>query len=145
MPFRTLRTVKGLCAFSAFFQTRRCKTRRPVGTGIRGANDLVWVGRAANYAAKLSSISEQPFSTFISEEIYDHMHDSVKFTNGTNMWEKRTWLGKTVYASSAMGLATLMGCSFLPPKQGEGRRRVHSLFSTTTREIQASLVSYLKC
>ena len=25
-------------------------------TGIRGSNDLVWVGRAANYAAKLSAI-----------------------------------------------------------------------------------------
>jgi class 3 adenylate cyclase len=25
-------------------------------TGVRGANDLVWVGRAANYAAKLSSL-----------------------------------------------------------------------------------------
>jgi class 3 adenylate cyclase len=69
-------------------------------TGIRGANDLVWVGRAANYAAKLSSISEQPFSTFISEAIYNNMHDSVKFTSGTNMWEQRTWLGKTVYRSS---------------------------------------------
>ena len=27
-------------------------------TGIRGTNDLVWVGRAANWAAKLCSISE---------------------------------------------------------------------------------------
>jgi len=27
---------------------------------------LLWVGSAANYAAKLSSISEQPYSTFIS-------------------------------------------------------------------------------
>jgi len=26
-------------------------------TGIRGANDLVWVGRAANHAAKMSSIT----------------------------------------------------------------------------------------
>lgn len=27
-------------------------------TGIRGSNDLVWVGRAANYAAKLCSLRE---------------------------------------------------------------------------------------
>jgi class 3 adenylate cyclase len=69
-------------------------------TGIRGANDLVWVGSAANYAAKLSSIGEHPYSTFISKKIYDHMNDSVKFTTGTNMWEERTWQGNTVYRSS---------------------------------------------
>ena len=69
-------------------------------TGIRGANDLVWVGPAANYAAKLSSISEQPYSTFISAAIYGNMNDSVKYTNGQNMWEQRTWKGMTVYRSS---------------------------------------------
>src|SRR5271170_4083354 len=41
-------------------------------TGIRGANDLVWVGPAANYAAKLSSLSEQPYATFISAAIYNN-------------------------------------------------------------------------
>jgi class 3 adenylate cyclase len=69
-------------------------------TGIRGANDLVWVGRAANYAAKLSSISEQPYSTFISKTVYDNMNKEVKFTNGQNMWEEGTWHGNTVYRSS---------------------------------------------
>lgn len=69
-------------------------------TGIRGANDLVWVGRAANYAAKLSSISEHPYATFISETIYNNMNDSVKFSNGTDMWEQRSWRGKAVYRSS---------------------------------------------
>jgi class 3 adenylate cyclase len=69
-------------------------------TGIRGANDLVWVGPAANYAAKLSSLSEKPYATFISEAIYNNMNDSVKFTNGTDMWERRSWRGKTVYRSS---------------------------------------------
>jgi class 3 adenylate cyclase len=69
-------------------------------TGIRGANDLVWVGRAANYAAKLSGVSEQPYATFITEAIYKNMNDSVKFTDGADMWEQRTWQGKTVYRSS---------------------------------------------
>jgi class 3 adenylate cyclase len=68
-------------------------------TGIRGANDLVWVGRAANYAAKLSSISEQPYATFITKDIYDNMNDAVKFTDGKNMWEERSWQGKTIYRS----------------------------------------------
>jgi class 3 adenylate cyclase len=69
-------------------------------TGIRGANDLVWVGPAANHAAKLSSLSEYPHATFISEATYENMNDLVKFTNGSNMWERRSWRGKTVYRSS---------------------------------------------
>jgi class 3 adenylate cyclase len=69
-------------------------------TGIRGANDLVWVGRAANYAAKLSSISEQPYATFISKVVYDNMNKEAKFTNDQNMWEERTWHGNTIYRSS---------------------------------------------
>lgn len=36
-------------------------------TGVRGANDLVWVGRAANYAAKLSSLPN--FPTYITHSI----------------------------------------------------------------------------
>ena len=69
-------------------------------TGVRGANDLVWVGRAANYAAKLSSISEQPYATFISKAVYDNMNKETKFTKDQNMWEERTWHGNTIYRSS---------------------------------------------
>jgi len=69
-------------------------------TGIRGANDLVWVGRSANYAAKLSSISEQPYSTFISQAVYTNMNEAVKTSNGTAIWEARTWKGDSVYRSS---------------------------------------------
>lgn len=60
-------------------------------TGIRGANDLVWVGRAANWAAKLCTLDDS-WSTRITKRIYDNMHDSVKFAGGTkNMWESVTW------------------------------------------------------
>ncbi len=70
-------------------------------TGIRGSNDLVWVGPAANYAAKMSGLSEQPYSTFISSAVYGKMMDAVKVSaNGQNMWEERTWLGRSVYRSS---------------------------------------------
>lgn len=69
-------------------------------TGIRGSNDLVWVGHSANHAAKLSSISEQPYATFISAEVYDNMNEVVKLTDGKNMWEKRTWQGRSIYRSS---------------------------------------------
>jgi class 3 adenylate cyclase len=68
-------------------------------TGIRGANDLVWVGRAANHAAKLSSISEAPYAAFISKAVYDNMNDVTKLTKGQNMWEERTWQGQTIYRS----------------------------------------------
>ncbi|WP_250487001.1 adenylate/guanylate cyclase domain-containing protein [Caballeronia sp. GaOx3] len=54
-------------------------------TGVRGANDLVWVGRAANYAAKLSALPET-YQTYITKTVYDGMLDVAKFTNGQNMW-----------------------------------------------------------
>jgi class 3 adenylate cyclase len=73
-------------------------------TGIRGANDLVWVGRAANYAAKLSALREDTHSSFITEDVYKRLRDDVK-TGGspkTSMWEKRVWreTGQTIYRSN---------------------------------------------
>lgn len=63
---------------------------RAARTGVRGGNDLVWVGRAANYAAKLTAI---PLShtTWITSAIYNNMNDEVKHSNNKNMWEKHTW------------------------------------------------------
>lgn len=58
--------------------------------GIRGANDLAWIGKAPNYAAKLTSMDDN-FSTWITWRIYDELPDSVKISNGTNMWEQRSW------------------------------------------------------
>lgn len=57
--------------------------------GVRGDNDLVWIGRAANYAAKLTTLSDK--ATWITKSVYDKMHDNVKYSNGMNMWEARTW------------------------------------------------------
>jgi class 3 adenylate cyclase len=57
--------------------------------GVRGDNDLVWIGRAANYAAKLTTLSEKPL--WITKAVFDGMHDEVKYSNGTAMWEARTW------------------------------------------------------
>ena len=55
-------------------------------TGIRGSNDLVWVGRAANYAAKLSELSSD-YPSRITKDVYDVIHDSAKYsTNGEPMW-----------------------------------------------------------
>jgi class 3 adenylate cyclase len=73
-------------------------------TGIRGSNDLVWVGRAANYAAKLAELRSGNFVSFITADAYSLLHDSAK--NGgeprRSMWEKVMWQekGTEIYRSS---------------------------------------------
>ncbi|MGH8050722.1 MAG: adenylate/guanylate cyclase domain-containing protein [Arenimonas sp.] len=57
--------------------------------GVRGDNDLVWIGRAANYAAKLTTLSQK--STWITKAVYDRLNDERKYVNGVSMWEARTW------------------------------------------------------
>lgn len=73
-------------------------------TGIRNSNDLVWVGRAANYAAKLCALGDSAYSTYITEDVYKMLHDSAKKggSPAENMWEKRIWTAKglVVYRSS---------------------------------------------
>jgi uridylate cyclase len=59
-------------------------------TGVRGSNDLVWVGRAANYAAKLTEL-DADYPTWITGTVYSNMHESVRVTNGKQMWEARSW------------------------------------------------------
>ena len=70
-------------------------------TGIRGANDLVWVGRAANYAAKLSARSGP--ATQITSSVYDRLNQKAKIgSNGQNMWVPQKALeigGGTIYTS----------------------------------------------
>lgn len=70
-------------------------------TGIRGSNDLVWVGRAANHAAKMGSLSNA-YPSRISSDVYDMLHESVKFSEGKPMWEKVTWtdMNRTIYRST---------------------------------------------
>ncbi len=58
-------------------------------TGIRGSNDLVWVGRAANYAAKLSSRSGP--STQITAAVHAKLNENSRIShNGKNMWTEST-------------------------------------------------------
>ena len=60
-------------------------------TGIRGSNDLVWVGRSANYAAKLCSLSPE-YPSRITEAVYNKLNDSAKYSSdGKPMWEAATW------------------------------------------------------
>jgi class 3 adenylate cyclase len=74
-------------------------------TGVRGANDLVWVGRAANYAAKLATLPDS-YATYITSDVYDVMNKSVKFSEdgtGDPMWTKLVWNefdNSTIYGST---------------------------------------------
>lgn len=72
-------------------------------TGVRGANDLVWVGRAANYAAKLATLPDS-YRTYITKEVYDVMSDEVKVAqDGRAMWEAVRWDtfdDRTIYQSN---------------------------------------------
>ena len=72
-------------------------------TGIRGSNDLVWVGRAANYAAKLCSLSPD-YPSRITETVYNKLNDSAKYSSdGKPMWEAATWNamnGMKIYRST---------------------------------------------
>ena len=72
-------------------------------TGIRGSNDLVWVGRAANAAAKMSALRQGSNFVFITQAVLDRLDESAKFGGGTPkkwMWESLTWEGQTIYRSN---------------------------------------------
>lgn len=60
-------------------------------TGVRGANDLVWVGRAANHAAKLTEVKGR--TTWITDAVYDRMLEPARMGGDPkrNMWSPYTW------------------------------------------------------
>ena len=64
---------------------------RAARIGVRGYNDLVWVGRAANYAAKLTSQTGKPI--WITKTVYTSMDESVRINSLTkqNFWVSRNW------------------------------------------------------
>ena len=73
--------------------------------GVRGETDITWVGRAANYAAKLCTKGGK--SIWISEAVYERLHDQVKFNTetptGVDMWTPDYWmpmLPSPVYGSN---------------------------------------------
>jgi class 3 adenylate cyclase len=77
---------------------------RAARTGVRGDNDIVWVGRAANYAAKLTNLDLEQ-RTWITEAVYNCMGDATKFDGlqKENMWKKFNWSqhgGIPIYGST---------------------------------------------
>lgn len=69
-------------------------------TGIRGSNDLVWVGPSANQAAKFSDLGHHAPSV-ISSDVYRRLHKTAKYsTDDEAMWRQTTLSGRTVYTST---------------------------------------------
>ncbi|RUP07944.1 adenylate/guanylate cyclase domain-containing protein [Hyphomicrobium sp.] len=72
--------------------------------GVRNYNDLVWVGRPANYAAKLCSLRVDDYATWITGEVFDQLYRSAKVSSdGREYWEQRQWTARNnlkVYRSS---------------------------------------------
>lgn len=65
---------------------------RAARTGARGDNDIVWVGQAANYAAKLTELNLSE-TTWITKAVYDKLPDAVKLGGQNNlpMWKSYKW------------------------------------------------------
>ena len=77
---------------------------RAARTGVRGDNDIVWVGRAANYAAKLTELNCAE-RTWLTDDAYDHLQDVAKYGGEPkqNMWKKYTWKAhgdRVIYGST---------------------------------------------
>lgn len=72
-------------------------------TGIRGSNDLVWVGNAANNAAKMAALDPR-YPTYITAAVYSRLNESAKFSDKdhSNMWTNlgTSALGYQIYGST---------------------------------------------
>lgn len=77
---------------------------RAARTGVRGDNDLVWVGRAANYAAKLTELKLAE-RTWVTKSTFDRLADDAKLggPNKQLMWKHYNWSemnGHPIYGST---------------------------------------------
>ncbi|MEM9357728.1 MAG: adenylate/guanylate cyclase domain-containing protein [Pseudomonadota bacterium] len=78
---------------------------RAVRSGIRNSNDLIWIGKAASFSAKLSDVRDTGYHTYISSRTFNRLSKPAKFaSDGNNRWTsvKFSFLGETetVYKSN---------------------------------------------
>lgn len=59
-----------------------------VRVGVKGDNDIAWIGSAANHAAKLSEIRDPRYKTFVSGEVYSRLSRDVRLSSQESklMW-----------------------------------------------------------
>jgi class 3 adenylate cyclase len=65
--------------------------------GVRGSNDLVWIGRAANYAAKLSSLREPDCAQWITADVHEaiaNREELLRSGKGVELWTRYDWTGR---------------------------------------------------
>ena len=88
--FQSLRNEGFLISHCVGIDTSQVLVAR---AGPRGANDLVWIGRAPNLAAKLSEIREDDYTSFISEDVYSCLNESAIYGGDPKqcMWERRSF------------------------------------------------------
>ena len=70
-----------------------------VRSGIRAHNDLIWVGRAPNIAAKLANFRTENFTIYITDTVFNSLAEDAKLgpTAGKElMWEPRDWTNPPV-------------------------------------------------
>jgi class 3 adenylate cyclase len=69
-------------------------------TGIRGSNDLVWVGRPANFAAKLCDLRDGIHASFITSDVFSKLSKETKMGGSPerSMWEKFVANGLSIEA-----------------------------------------------
>ncbi|HEY0313828.1 MAG TPA: adenylate/guanylate cyclase domain-containing protein [Allosphingosinicella sp.] len=78
---------------------------RAVRSGIRDNNDLIWIGKAASFSAKLSDVRDVGNHTYVSSRVYNKLSEVAKFAeDGKNMWSSATFefanKTETVYKSN---------------------------------------------
>lgn len=64
---------------------------RAARSGVRGDNDIVWIGNAANLAAKLTTLNtDNP--TWITQRVRDYLdEEQKKGSKGEEIWKKWKW------------------------------------------------------
>lgn len=76
---------------------------RAARTGVRGDNDIVWIGNAANLAAKLTNLNGDT-PTWITKRVYDYLEPGQKLGDRSeSMWAKFHWTAhknEEIYASN---------------------------------------------
>jgi class 3 adenylate cyclase len=71
---------------------------RAVRSGIRNNNDLIWIGKAASFSAKLSDIRDPGNHTYISSRTFNKLGKSAKYdADGKSRWvsAKFSFAGET--------------------------------------------------
>lgn len=96
--FYTVESILGPAALRKFtsFQNNNIKLKNCVGidvgqaravrAGIRESNDLIWIGKAPSFAAKLSDIRSYGYCVYLSKASYSALDADAKISNGQNIW-----------------------------------------------------------